>query len=60
MEEKHRLEMKLLNLEFDKRKRIFDLEIEVAELKRDTAKRQLLEVEARSQVEIIENRLLDP
>ena len=60
MEEKHRLEMKLLNLELDKRKRIFDLEIEVAELKRDMAKRQLLEVEARSQVEIIENRLLDP
>ena len=47
--------MKLLNLEFDKRKRIFDLEIEVAQLKRDMAKRQLLEVEAQSQVEIIEN-----
>ena len=59
LEEKHRLEMKLLNVEFEKRKRVLDVEIEMGKLKRDLAKRQLLHFEAQSQVQIIENPL-DP
>jgi hypothetical protein len=59
LEEKQRLEIKLLQLEFDKRKRILDVEIEIAELKRDLAKRQLLDLEAQGHVQIIENPM-DP
>jgi hypothetical protein len=41
--EKHQLEMQILSMEGERKKRLLDLEIETARYKRDLAKRQFLQ-----------------
>ena len=41
LEEKHRMEMRIMAIEGERKRKLLDLEIETAQFKRDLAKRQL-------------------